>query len=404
MGKKLATWHPLALAFMAAGATMRLVALVLSWGKPVGPDSSEYLLLAKRYSFAHPFAASYREPLWRAIVKVATGPFGYSQNSFRCFTAGVSIATLPVLWLALRRLAERKGLGPRVPLIAFGILAFSQQLVRDAPRGLREDLCLLLFLGVAFPLLAGDRSRRAAALVAASVGLLAAIRFELGSLALIMVVLFALARRASALAPALALVLLVTLAGPWVLANKQRHGDLLYQSKVHSTFYWKLEQPKSVVARYRTPPGVDPKIALSWSQYYLDYLGPRESAKRIAQGYPRLLAKLTASQIVPRGAAMSALGANQNGRVWRAVMAAIAAALLLAAAFAATRIWRSDVARSAAALIVLSLAPYTVIAAFVELRVVMFAVPVFALLVAMAVEACVAARLRRPAEVLPASS
>jgi hypothetical protein len=396
-------WPVPALALIVAGAIARLVSLDLSWGKPLGPDASEYLLLARRYSFAHPWSASYREPLWRGIVKVTTGPFGYAPDALRSFTTLVSIATLPVAWILLRRLAERRGLGSRIPLVALGVMSLSMQLVREAPRGLREDLCLMLFLFVAFPLLARERSRRSAIAIAAAIGLLSVIRWELATLALVACALFAVARRGPALAPVLAAVLVVALSGPWLLANRARHGELFYQAKVHSTFYWKLDQPQSVRRAFVSPPGADPPIHLSWSQYYLDYLGPAETVKRTAEGYPRLLAKLVASQGVPRGAAMSTLGSNQNGRGWLVTMAALAMLASGAAIFAGIRLRRrrhgAPTLFTALALLCLMAAPYAPIAALIELRVLAFAVPLLAVLVAVAVDACLPERvvLRREA-------
>jgi len=388
---------------IAAGAILRLVSLALCWGKPLDPDASEYLLLAKRYSFAHPWSASYREPFWRGLVKAATGPFGYSPDALRSFTTLVSIVTLPIAWILLRRLAERRGLGTRIPLIALGLLALSLQLVREAPRGLREDTVLLLFLFVAFPLLAGDRSRRAAVTIALAIGALSVIRWEVATLAIVVCALFALVRRGPALAPILGIVLLVALSGPWLAANRARHGDLFYQAKVHSTFYWKLEQPQSVRQQYVSPPGVDPPVHLSWSQYYLDDLGPATTAKRTAEGYPRLLAKLVASQGVPRAAAMSTLGNNQNGRGWLVTLAALAAAALALGAFAATRLRRrpegAPTFLTALALLVLMAAPYAPIASLIEMRVLLFAVPLLAVIVGIAVDACLPERVtaRRPA-------
>ena len=160
------------------------------------------------------------------------------------------------------------------------------QLVREAPRGLREDLVLLLFSFIAFPLLARDRSRRGAITIALAIGVLSVIRWEVATLALATCVLFAVFKRGPALAPVLAALLVVALSGPWLLANRARHGDLLYQTKVHSTFYWKLEQPQSVRRQYVSPPGVDPPVHLSWSQYYLDELGPADDRQADRGGLP----------------------------------------------------------------------------------------------------------------------
>jgi hypothetical protein len=384
-------WPAPALLLIAAGAIARLTALGLAWGKPLEPDASEYLLLARRYSFAHPWSASYREPLWRAMVKIATGPFGYSANSLRVFTALVSIATLPVAWILLQRL----GLGRRVSLIALGLLALSLQLVREAPRGLREDTVLLVFLFVAIPLLARDRSRRAGIAAGVAIGLLSVIRWEVASLAIIVCAAFALLRRGPVLAPVVGAVLLVALSGPWLVANAHRHnGDLLYNTKVHATYYWKHSQPPSVLRRYSSPPGVDPPVHLSWSQYYLDVLGPAQTVKLAAEGYPRIAAKLVAAQVLPRQAGTAALGTNQHRGAWLLV-SALGALLALGAAVAAGFRVRRHPGRSTAltALVLLAvlIAPYAPIAASAELRVLLYALPLLAVAGAIAIDACVPA-------------
>jgi hypothetical protein len=403
------SYGAVAVALIATGAVARLIALVVNWSAPLGADSSEYLLLARRYSFSDPFSASYREPLWRALVKLATGPFGYSPQALRVFTTVISIATLPLAWLVFRRLASRWRLQPRVALIALAVFALSQQLVREAPRGLREGLCLLIVLVVVAPLLNADRSRRAALALAAAIGLLSSIRWELATLLLAITALFAVARRVSPLAPLLALLCLIALSGPWLLAHKERHGDISYPSKVHSTFYWKLEQPPEVVRRYLTPPGAEPKVQLSWHEYYLDYLGPTEAAKRVATGYPHVLAKLAASQVAPRAAAVSLLGKDQGGLGWLVSLVLVGAALTIVSVLVAVRLWRHKRAEpltlSALVFLLVSIAPYAALAAHVEMRVLMFTAPAIALLVATAVDACLpqsvplSRRSRRPAAV-----
>jgi hypothetical protein len=390
---------------VAAGAAARFVSLGLSWHKPLDPDASEYLLLARRYSFAHPWSASYREPLWRALVKAATGPFGYSPDSLRTFTTLVSIATLPVAWILLQRL----GLGRRVALIALGLLALSIQLVHEAPRGLREDTVLLVFLFVAIPLLARDRSRRAGIAAGVAIGLLSVIRWEVASLAIVVCAAFALLRRGPALAPVVGAALLVALSGPWLVANAHRHhGDLLYNTKVHATYYWKHSQPPSVLRQYASPPGVDPPVHLSWSQYYLDVLGPAQTLKLAAEGYPRIGAKLVAAQVLPRQAGAGTLGSNQHKGSWLLVSVIGALVALGAAAAAGFRVRHHPGRRTALTALVLLgvlIAPYAPIAASAELRVLLYAVPLLAVAGAIAIDACVpaliAARTRRSARSRP---
>ena len=390
------TWPRTALALIAAGTGLRALSLAVSWNRPLDPDASEYLLLAKRYSFAHPWSASFREPLWRAAVKLVTGPWGYSAHSLRIFTTVVSIATLPIAWRLFRRLGAARGISEGVALVALAIVALSAQLVREAPRGLREDACLLLFLVIAVTLLSGPRTLRSTGSLAGAVGVLAVVRWELATFAVGLTVLFALARRVAWRVPLVAGLALVLLSGPWLLANRHRHHTLLYNSAVHATFYWKQDQSDAVRSRYATPPAVDPPIHLTWSQYYLDYLGVTGTAKRFATGYPKLAVKLLASQAVPRGAAVGTLGDDQRSRGWKATLALLGLCVVLALALVARRLRRSgpmpSVFRECAAVVVLALAPYAVLARFVEMRVVLFAVPLLALCVGIAAE-----RLRKPA-------
>jgi hypothetical protein len=128
-------------------------------------------------------------------VKIATEPCEYSAHSLRVFTTAISIATLPIAWILLRKLVVSRAVPLRAAWIALAILALSAQLIREAPRGLREDLCLLLFLAFVTALLMRPATFRAAALLAAPVALLAVIRWELASFALIVTVLFTIFRR-----------------------------------------------------------------------------------------------------------------------------------------------------------------------------------------------------------------
>ncbi len=382
---------------IALGAAARLLSLGLAWGKPLDPDASEYVLLARRYSFAHPWSASYREPLWRGIVKIAIAPFGYSPDALRTFTTVVSIATLPVAWILFRRLAERRGLGSRVPVLALAVLALGLQLVREAPRGLREDTVLLLFLFVAMPLLAGDRGRRAGLAAGLAIGLISVIRWEVAPLAILMCTGFALARRGPALAPVVGAFAVIVLSGPWLVANEHRHGDLLYNTKVHATYYWKHSQPASVLRRYASPPGVDPPVHLSWSQYYLHVLGPGQSLKLAVEGYPRIAGKLVATQVLPSQAGASVLGSNQHRGRW--LLGSVLVALLaLGAGIAAVRQMRSrpgrGVALTALGLLAVLIGPYAPIAASAEIRVILYAVPLLAVAAAIAIDACLPERVR----------
>jgi hypothetical protein len=379
-----AGWPRPVLALIAAGAVARAAFLAADWNSPVDPDVTQYQLLARAYSFAHPYSASFREPLWRALTKIFTGPFGYGPNSARVFTTVVSILTLPLAWLLLRRLVRSRGVPERAAVLALAVLALSAQAAREASQGMREDTCLLLFLVFASLLLARPQGTRNAVLVALTAGVLSVVRWELAVFATAVTLLFALARRVRPLTPVLCALAVVLCSGPWLLANRARHGQLFYNTAVHSTYYWKEEQPAAVQARYHTPPAVDPKIHLTWGTYYLHYLGPARSVERFAAGYPKLAAKLLASQVVPRGAAVGVLGSRQGSSGWLAAMIAVGLAACALVVWAARRLRRGPRLPSLlfelVAILVLAVAPYAVLEGIgLEMRLLLFAVPLLGL-------------------------
>jgi hypothetical protein len=183
----------------------------------------------------------------------------------------------------------------------------------------------------------------------------------------------------------LALVAIAIFSGPWLFANRQAYGKLLYNTEVHATCYWKHEQGGAVLKQFSSPPADDPPIHLSWSDYYLDYLGPLESAKRFTTGYPKLAVKLVASQVVPRGAAGGTLGSSQDSAAWRLVVVALAVSFALLLALVALRLRRTGklaaLTWESTAILALAIAPYAALANAVEMRVLVFAVPMLALAV-----------------------
>lgn len=386
-------WPGAAIALVAVGAVLRIVYLAVSWNGPPGPDLTGYLRLARRYSFAHPWSASYREPLWRALLKVATGPFGYSVHSARTFTTLTSIVTLPVAWVLFRKLVGSRNVSDRAALIALAVLALSAALVRQATQGIREELTTLLFLVFIVTLLEGrmSRARRVAGTVV-PIALLSVIRWELSLFAATLTVLWALARRSSWLVPVLAFLSIAIVSGPWLLANRQRHGALFYNTATVSTWYWKQEQPKKIRNRYTvTAYGLDPPTHLTWSTYYLDYLGPLRSIKRFAIGYPKLVAKLVVAQAVPQGLVSATIGVKQTTRAWKVAFVALGVLLLGIAAWIVHRLRDTrlpDLLWDALAVLALAIAPYAALeGVYFEVRVLVFAIPVLALVVGILADA-----------------
>jgi hypothetical protein len=377
-------WPPVVIAIIVAGVVLRAIVLAFNWNRTPDSDASEYEILARHYSFAHPWSASFREPLWRALVKIATGPFGYGPHPDRIFTTAISIVALPVAWVLLRRLRDVRKLPERAAIIALAIVALSAQTNREASRGLREDLVMLIFFVFATLLLCRPRTLRGAALLAVPVGLLSVIRWEVSTFALGLTLLYCLIRKVTWAAPAFALLAIVLLSGPWLLANKHRHGQLLYNTEIHSTYYWKQEQPAAVRAKYHRPQGVDPPVHLTWSQYYFDYLGPTRALKRFVIGYPEVVAKLATSQVVPRGAAVAVLGNNQRTTGWKVSFVIVGLAMALAFVWIARRLRRVGKMPSlfweSLAIVLLAIAAYAVLADIaLEMRVLMYTVPMLAI-------------------------
>lgn len=393
-------WPRSVVVLIALGTVARLALLAFSWNDKLDPDAREYLILARRYSFRHPWSASFREPLWRAIDKLAVGPFGYGPHAQRVLTVAISIAVLPVAWLLFRRLARARVVPERVAVVALGVVALSAQTVREAPRGLREDLCMLLFLIFATLLLARSArikearlatSLKEASLVAAPVAVLSVIRWELATFAALIAVFFAIARRTTWATPLLAVIGIAVLSGPWLIANQHKHGSLFYNSKVHATYYWKQEQSEAVRARYRSPVAADPPVRLTWAQYYLDYVGPTATAKRVVIGYVKVTTKFVASQVVPRGAAVSTLGTNQRGKKWELALFLVGLIVLGGAAWVVRRLRLASTIPAllweTLGIVALAIPPYAALANFgLEMRVLMFSIPVLALAVGVMVD------------------
>lgn len=395
-------WPTSVLLLIAAGIAARVTLLAFSWNDKLDPDAREYLILARRYSFAHPWSASFREPLWRAIGKAAVGPFDYSPHAQRVLTVIISAVFLPLAWVLLRRLVRAHGIPDRVAVIALAVVALSAQTIREAPRGLREDTCMLLFFVFTVLLLSRPRSWQQAVLVALPVAVLSVIRWELATFAALVALLFAAARRATWAVPVLVVVGVVALSGPWLLANGHRHGSITYNTKVHATYYWKQDQSPAVRARYASPPAADPPVHLTWTQYYLDYLGPVTAATRFTIGYAKVAVKLVASQVVPRGAAASVLGTTQTGTGWELALAAVGLLLVAAAAWVVRLLRRvrplPSLLWETLAIVVLAVAPYAALAdAGLEMRVLMFTVPLLGVVVGITVNALAAARAKATA-------
>lgn len=224
------------------------------------------------------------------------------------------------------------------------------------------------------------------------VALLSVIRWELSVFAATLSVLWALARHSSWLIPILAFLSIAIVSGPWLLANRQKHGALLYNTATVSTWYWKKEQPKKIQDRYAVAAyGLDPPTRLTWSEYYFDYLGPLRSVERFTIGYPKLVVKLLVAQVVPQGLISATIGANQTTRAWKVAFGVIGLLLVGVAAWIVLRLRRTRLPNlfwEVLAVFALTIAPYAALeGVYFEVRVLVFAIPVLALVLGILADA-----------------
>lgn len=240
----------------------------------VTPDALGFLDKARVYSFTDPWPAGEREPLWIAFTKLFAAPFGYAPGSAK----GISLLLAVALLLACAALLRRH-MSPVGVVAATAFLAVHPALLRDASNGIREPAAMLLLL------LAGHfwvTGRNMPAAVAA--GVLVGVRWELGLLALSLLVAARIGWRPLAAGIGTALLLMA----PFVVANARAYDDPMYHSSYHALYYRNLEaaaragiDPYSL-DRYRGEP-------LAWSEYYLEFLGPGESVERVVRGWPQVI-------------------------------------------------------------------------------------------------------------------
>ena len=375
-----------ALVIVVAGAGVRIALAAQLWRTPLDPDAREYVRLAKGFSYLRPWAASPREPLWVGLVKSATAPFGYSAHSLRVLGVVLAVAGLAAAWTFLSHVASR-----RVALVALGILALDPQLVYDAVRGLREPLTLLLMIPLLATLIGGDDDAQLARLrrlVPSTLVALLLVRWELGMLALVLALAAVIARRLRARRFVLAVVVGGALVAPWLVANGHRYGDALYHSNRAAVFARNLD----VV--YGGKPGPRPTTPYSgppitWTDYYLHFLGPREAAVREVSGTVANLHRLLEGYPEPPWPGWPATGAvGRATAVGRAVVLSVAASLALVALVGTRppqrrRVWICSM------IVLVDAAAYGVASRRVDYRGLTWAAPAVAFVVATGVDVIV---------------
>lgn len=269
---------------LVAGVLARCGSLFVQLQLPLEADAREALLLARSFTLAEPWASSLREPLWIALVKVTTGPFGYSIVVLRVVTTLLSIAALFATWSLLQ-----SRLSPPVARVALAIVSLNGILVLSAARGLREELVMLL---VITGLGAAIRPRPQLAVVAGVVGALSIVRWETALLSIAVLACAAFLRRVPAAVAVGAVVAVAVLAGPWLASNAARYDDPLVHSNQHASFWHR------VYLRDTTGRDVGPR-SITWAEFYLDDLGPRDALARAGTGATMLARDVVADGIQP---------------------------------------------------------------------------------------------------------
>lgn len=354
------------IAIVAAGTIARLGALAVTWHKPLSPDAEFYLFLAHRFSFLEPWASSTREPLWVALVKVASAPFGYPAAALRALDTGFSILVVVAVAVGLLAIGDRA-----VALAGTAYVALSPRLITTAPRGLRENAATLAFLPVVYYAISGDRRWRWPAAVC--VGLVAVVRFELAPIAFVLVLARSLVDRSPRVLAAAAAATFI-LAGPWLVANGHRYGDPLYASNVQATWFRNYELVESgshlpyAEVGYGGP-------QTTWGEFYLETLGLKESARRTVRGAVVLPA------LVTRGALYPIVGpdaVDTPPRPIRIVLIAAGAGLMLLGVVGTIvkRSWKGALAFAVVALGLLPYLPLTIDLRLVTHLYVVLALPI----------------------------
>ncbi len=265
---------------LVVGAVLRADAT----GRTPSPDASGYLYMARHLSWLDPWRASPREPLWIAVVKLATAPLGYRIEAMQALSCLVGVLALVACVWALRQLGCR----PWTVVAGTAAIAFSERLIVTAGQGTRETMAVLV-TAVAVGL-AARSPRWLAVLAAIALG----VRWELGlalfALSIVLLVGRVIGLRWVLVGAALGAVLM----GPFLVNNAREYDDPLFHSDIHATFYANLEDTRGVVlTEPLLPPEerIRPEIAvpmyraplISWGDFVLDVVGPREIAQREAK-------------------------------------------------------------------------------------------------------------------------
>ena len=217
---------------VAVGVGLRVVAVIERFNAPLPNDSVGYLDLARNLSWFRPWETGPREPLWVLLVKCVTGPFGYSATVLQLWGLMASLVSLLVAAWVFHR-----WFSPAAALVGTTIVAIHPLLLADAASTLREATSVTVVILVAWA--AGERRWTS---VVVGTAVLAGIRWELGLLAIAVLALGGILGRLDWRIPAGAVLLAAVWIGPFMASNAVDHGDVLYHTDVHASFFRALEE------------------------------------------------------------------------------------------------------------------------------------------------------------------
>jgi hypothetical protein len=227
-------------AVMAFALQARWEMLGRAWSRPLSPDALGYAEIALTGSFyetLQAWAPWVREPLFPAWLRLWFSFAPISDVSARVAGIIPGLAVVALVFLLGRRLFS-----PVVGLLAAGFLAVNEYVAGQAVEGLRDDLLVALFLGLAVVVvhLRDERWKRAIAwgMVGAGLGLI-----RVNALVFLLVVGAVEARRRRWLPweILLAIALAVLPILPHLAFNARiSGGDFMYSSNVHTRYYHNL--------------------------------------------------------------------------------------------------------------------------------------------------------------------
>lgn len=273
------------LAAVAVGVVLRIDATI---GTTTNPDAANYVRKAGELSWLDPWRASYREPLWEMFVKVTTGLFGYRVGALQVVVCVVGIAALLACVWALRSV----GATGWVLVAGTAAIAFSERLIDTGGEGTRETTAVLV---AAFAVIVVARAPRLVPILGA---VMLGVRWEMGLALLAISVALAFGRVLELRRLLAGLAVAAVLVGPFLVNNAREHGDPMFHSNVHATFYANMERTRGVTIEGTLPPNerLTPDLGsamysgplVSWGEYVTDVVGVGSMVEREADAVAEL--------------------------------------------------------------------------------------------------------------------